>query len=778
MPGRRTKGGARSSIRNAPLWQRILSPLLITVGGRLVLLSTLAALVFWQRGMLVYHVARLGGYGTYPIVLWAVVFIITVRLQPRWLLRWWQWYSVTALGIATLVAMLGAGHASEGVLHTYTLGGIAGKTLWGNTPIQGVPVVTGLLILMATVLWPRHAYNLAKKLLLAMWTAMLSFLRRLPRLVWQGIRAAGRASLRGIAYLVPPLRRWVKATPPKAPASPTPEVQLATEPSVPAEGVTTSPILEVDGVHAKAKAGTSAKGTPGQNGQKAATSGAAWRLPSTSLLDNGRRATVKEEETDRVARKIEETLGYHGVEVTVDQIKPGPTVTLYGLTPGWNRKTKETKERDKWGNILRDAKGRPMITRKEEQSLVRVDNIVAREKDLALALAAPSLRIQAPVPGESVVGIEVPNHSPSLVTVRSVMDSPTFQDIVTKGGLPLALGQGSGGDPIATDLRGLPHLLIAGATGSGKSVCINAVIVSLVSQVSPERMRLVLIDPKRVELTPFNGLPHLAIPVVVDTAPAVSALKGVLREMLRRYKRLEELGVRNIEGYRSHPGALEAMPYLVIAIDEMADLMMAAPYEIEQTLCRLAQLGRATGIHIIAATQRPSVDVVTGLIKANFPSRISFAVVSMVDSRTILDSGGAERLLGKGDMLFLSHESPKPQRVQGAYVSDKEIGRLMQFWRTQNGPPLPPLNLEPPQEGSHNDGEEETESPAHGDDLMDKAMELASRYTHLSTSLLQRRLRIGYPRAARLMDQLEDAGVIGPGDQGKSREVLKRSSAV
>ncbi|MDO8750993.1 MAG: DNA translocase FtsK, partial [Dehalococcoidia bacterium] len=631
MPGRRKRGGARSSARDAPLWQRMVEPLIAPGWGRLGLLSTiLAVLVYWQRDMLVYQVARLGGYGIIPMTLWGLVFGATLRWQPKWLLRWWRWWVVTALGITTLVAMLGAVHGTEGVFATYTLGGIAGKTLWGNTPIQGIPVVAGLLLLTATVLWPRRAYNLAKKLLRAMGIAMLSILRHIRRLAW-----------RGVVALVPPLRRWAKVVPPKAPASSTPEGQLAVEPTTPADGAIPSPGRKVDGAHAKAKAGTSAKGTPGQNGQKAASSGAAWTLPSTSLLENGRRATVKEEETERVARKIEETLGYHGVEVTVDQIKPGPTVTLYGLTPGWNRKTKETKERDRWGNILRDAKGRQIITRKEEQTLVRVDTIVAREKDLALALAAPSLRIQAPVPGESVVGIEVPNRSPSLVTVRSVMDSPTFQDIIAKGGLPLALGQGSGGDPIATDLRGLPHLLIAGATGSGKSVCINAVIVSLVSQVSPQRMRLLLIDPKRVELTPFNGLPHLAIPVVVDTAPAVSALKGVLREMLRRYKRLEEMGVRNIEGYHHHPQALEAMPYLVIAIDEMADLMMAAPYDIEQTLCRLAQLGRATGIHIIAATQRPSVDVVTGLIKANFPSRISFAVVSMVDSRTILDSGGA-----------------------------------------------------------------------------------------------------------------------------------------
>ena len=748
----------------------------------MVLLSAiLAVLVYWQRDILVFlvvsEVPRLGGYGTIPVALWVLALVTTARLRPRWLLRRWRWWLGTALAVPASVGALGAVHGPEGLLATYTLGGIVGRTLWGNTPIQGISVVAGLMFLSAIVLWPRGTYNLVRKQFRFFGKALLPVLRLLGKTTLGGIRGAGRAVWRGMAYLVRSLWRRVKAPPAELTDPPVPETQAAVElPGLEVEDNATKP-AEASVVQVKASKDASARATNDRNVEKPPYSGAAWKLPSTSLLENGRRTTVKQEETERVARKIEETLGHHGVEVTVDQIKPGPTVTLYGLTPGWNRKSRDVKERDRLGNPLLDARGRQVTSRKDEQTRVRVDTIVAREKDLALALAAPSLRIQAPVPGESVVGIEVPNRSPSLVTVRGVMDSPTFQGITVKGGLPLALGQGSGGDPIATDLRMLPHLLIAGSTGSGKSVCINAVIVSLVSQVSPEKMRLLLIDPKRVELTPFNGLPHLAVPVVVDTGPAVDALKGVLREMLRRYKRLEEMGVRNIDGYHNHPQALEAMPYLVIAIDELADLMMAAPYDIEQTVCRLAQLGRATGIHIIAATQRPSVDVVTGLIKANFPSRISFAVVSQVDSRTILDSGGAERLLGKGDMLFLSHESPKPQRVQGAFVSDREIESLMQFWRSQNGPLLPTLDLEPPQEESHDDGEEK-ERPARVDDLMDKAMELTSRYSHLSTSLLQRRLRIGYPRAARLMDQLEDAGVIGPGEQGKSRDVLKRSSEV
>jgi S-DNA-T family DNA segregation ATPase FtsK/SpoIIIE len=457
----------------------------------------------------------------------------------------------------------------------------------------------------------------------------------------------------------------------------------------------------------------------------------------------------------------------------VSQVKPGPTVTLYGLTPGWIRRFKQVVEKDEYGELARNEAGKAIMKRTEEQTRVRVDSIVAREKDLALALAAPSLRIQAPVPGESVVGIEVPNREAVLVALRNILESEEFASLKDTGALALGLGQGSGGDPIVADLRSLPHLLIAGATGSGKSVCMNTLIVSLASQVSPERLRMLLIDPKRVELTPYNGLPHLITPVIVDTEPAVRALKGIMGEMFRRYRRLEDLGVRNIEGYHRHRNALEPMPHIVVAVDELADLMMAASYEVEQTLTRLAQLGRATGIHLLVATQRPSVDVVTGLIKANFPSRIGFAVVSQVDSRTILDAAGAERLLGRGDMLFLSGETPKPLRVQGAYVSDGEIENLINFWKSQNGPPLPEFNLES-EASSDINSDSGSSGQSSGDDMMGKALELATRYSHLSTSLLQRRLRIGYPRAARLMDQLEDDGIVVTGDSGKSREVIRR----
>jgi S-DNA-T family DNA segregation ATPase FtsK/SpoIIIE len=403
-----------------------------------------------------------------------------------------------------------------------------------------------------------------------------------------------------------------------------------------------------------------------------------------------------------------------------------------------------------------------------------VDNILSREKDLALALKTPSIRIETPAMGESLVGIEVPNPIPTLVTLRSVMESPEFERLHPEAMLPLSLGKGSGGESIVTDLAKMPHLLIAGATGSGKSVCINTIVSCLIMEKTPAEVRLLLVDPKRVELTPYNGIPHLLTPVVVEVDQVVGYLKGMIQEMLDRYRRFEGAGVRNIEAYnRRMPGT---MPYLIVAIDELADLMMSASFDVEQSLCRLAQLGRATGIHLIVATQRPSVDVVTGLIKANFPSRISFGVTSYVDSRTILDTVGAEKLLGRGDMLYLPLDASRPVRAQGAFISDQEIESRVEFWQTTPRAPLAPIQLRAVRdqriEKDEGDGADELQ-----DDLQQKAIGLAQMYSKLSTSLLQRRLRIGYPRAARLMDQLEGLGIVGPSDGSKSRDVIKKGSS-
>jgi S-DNA-T family DNA segregation ATPase FtsK/SpoIIIE len=372
------------------------------------------------------------------------------------------------------------------------------------------------------------------------------------------------------------------------------------------------------------------------------------------------------------------------------------------------------------------------------------------------------------------VGIEVPNSAASVVTMRSVIETPAFQRLAAKTKLAIPLGKSVSGEPVVADLTKMPHLLIAGATGAGKSVAINAIISSILMQARPEEVRFVMIDPKRVELAGFQMIPHLAFSnIVVDMEKVVGTLGAVLHEMEDRYKRFATLAVRNIESYNKHPRISEQMPYWVVIIDELADLMMAAPFEVERQICRLAQLARATGIHLIVATQRPSVDVITGLIKANFPTRIAFAMTSQVDSRTILDMAGAERLLGRGDMLYMPTDSSKPKRVQGVYLSDAEIDRIVAYWaqqRTTRNTPVYDHLLE--------EALQEIEEAEDADPMYEKAKALAEEHTRVSTSMLQRRLRIGYPRAARIMDRLEEEGYVGGGSGGSSRDVLEGGAAM
>ena len=497
-----------------------------------------------------------------------------------------------------------------------------------------------------------------------------------------------------------------------------------------------------------------------------------WELPPRDLLVDAVEGGISEEEMAETAETVRRTLAEYGIEVENGEISPGPAVTMYGLVPGWVRRYKQAKALDERGDPRLDAAGRPAKTRIETKTRVKVDSILSREKDLALALRTSSIRIEAPVMGKSMVGIEVPNPEPALVTLGNVMGSMEFERLRRRASLPIALGKGSGGETLVVDLAQMPHLLVAGATGSGKSVFINTVISCLLMEKTPAEMRLLLVDPKRVELTPYNGAPHLLTPVVVETDQVVGLLKGLIQEMLSRYRRMEEIGVKNIEGYnRRMP---DTMPYIVVAVDELADLMMTAAFDVEQSLCRLAQLGRATGIHLVVATQRPSVDVVTGLIKANFPSRLSFGVTSQIDSRTILDTTGAEKLLGRGDMLYQAQDAARPERVQGVFISDTEIEALVDFWRTTSHRPLPNISLRVPVDaGSYErDGGSDDEQSDDRDELIEKAVELGQHYNKLSTSLLQRRLRIGYPRAARLMDQLEEEGIVGPSDGSKSRDVI------
>lgn len=478
------------------------------------------------------------------------------------------------------------------------------------------------------------------------------------------------------------------------------------------------------------------------------------RLPSLDLLNESPYPAASEADVERKKHIIEETLASFGVPAKVVSIRQGPTVTQFGVEPGYIDGRREG----------------------ERQRKVRVSKITSLDKDLALALAGAPIRVEAPVPGRSVVGIEVPNSEVSLVALRGVMESEAFQRAKESFPLTIALGRDVSGQPVIADLALMPHLLIAGATGSGKSVCLSSILTSLLFQNSPARLRFLLVDPKMVELVHFNGLPHLAKPVVREVQKASFALRGVMKEMDRRYQEFAKAGIRNIEHYNSlcEKRGEEPLPYIVVAIDELADLMMVDPDEIERLICRLAQLSRATGIHLIIATQRPSVDVVTGLIKANFPARICFAVSSQVDSRVVLDTAGAETLLGRGDMLYMAPDSSSMVRLQGCFVSDEEIAKVVAFWQREVG-------ISAEQEVIPWEGEVEGEAEVEGkrrDELFEEAKALVMQHERASTSFLQRRLRIGYPRAGRLIDRLEEEGIVGPEESGgRSREVLVREES-
>lgn len=458
-----------------------------------------------------------------------------------------------------------------------------------------------------------------------------------------------------------------------------------------------------------------------------------WKPPPVGIFSARKPVDPTSNQLRDQARVIEETLASFNIEARVLEINQGPAVTQFGIEP---------------------AQGVP------------VSRITARLNDLALRLGASPIRIEAPVPGRRMMGIEVPNGRVSVVGLREVLENEVFAR--TKAQIPLALGRDIAGKPVVADLARMPHLLIAGATGSGKSVCINALVACLLSQFTPDQLQLIMVDPKMVELINYNGIPHLRMPVVTEMERIVGTLKWVSQEMERRYKLFAAHTTRNIDGFNQLARKVgeRPLPYLVVIIDELADLMMTAPEEVEKTICRLAQLARATGIHLVVATQRPSVDVVTGLIKANFPSRIAFAVTSQIDSRVILDTVGAERLLGRGDMLYLAPDASKTVRIQGTYVGDDEVEALVTYWR----------QLGMPQYDHRDLADVETlAKPADGsgdDDLYERAVDLAQQTRRISVSLLQRRLGIGYPRAARLVDLLEERGIISSAEDGRTREVL------
>ncbi len=773
IPRHRTGRGRRGSTFLSTLppvlfrWEALGVALVVAAIGAILWLVPVTTSLKDARDSLV---EALGAGVFLLIILVAVVGWLMIRrtLFVSFYGYWRSWLVsllVAGFGLGLLALFRPETKLGGTALSDVTAGGNWGHALVGSP--FGVLAWLALAVAAAVAVWPSTSWRLARRsprLAVGLWRL------RMPQRTYRLARRAGDAIFPTTVEPEPaePLftdtLNWARdSASPTAGASASGATATAPEkPTVPTGPVgepwqTTLP-LEGDDVAAPV--------TP--NGGKGR-----WDMPPLdTLLPAG---TDGGERPDNAARSrlIVDTLASFGVDAEVAQINEGPTVTQFGVEPGWEIKTRTIQERDSAGRPVIDRNGHPkMRTEEVSRTRVRVSQITSLANNLALALATPSLRIEAPVPGKPVVGIEVPNVTTSLVTLRSVVESPAFQRLAGRTKLALALGKSVSGEAVVADLAKMPHLLIAGQTGSGKSVCINSIITCLLMQSSPDDVRLIMIDPKRVELAAFAPIPHLAFSsIVINVDKVVGTLQAVIHEMESRYRRFASLAVRNIEAFNRHPKAHLRLPYWVVIIDELADLMMAAPYEVERQVCRLAQLARATGIHLIIATQRPSVDVVTGLIKANFPTRIAFAVSSQVDSRTILDGGGAEKLLGRGDMLYQPTDAAKPKRLQGVYVSDQEIERLVAFWTQERFREVQRQVYD----DLLNQARPEVDELFGADDpLYERARSLAMEHTRMSTSMLQRRLRIGYPRAARLMDMLEEKGVVAESEGGSSRRVLVR----
>ncbi|MDP2953287.1 MAG: DNA translocase FtsK [Chloroflexota bacterium] len=735
--------------RQRPWWQRLI---LLPVGGprRLILLSALVlGLLIWKGdaakalyGNLTQATWLAFGWGLVPLGAWVAVVALSLWNRPSTFYRRWnRWLGSLVLLLFSL-GLLAFFKPASGPLNAVSLGGSGGTAIIGGANLLGVLRLLGLLIGAWVLFAPRQAYRVAlrsatglmslyrkyplhryaRDLLLRLKAWGQGLYQRLPKDVLSRPAAWGAE----VKRLRPPSRGPKPSTAKKAsPPSPPPE---------PASQVAPTPL-------------------------KATGEG----LPPVGLLDKQAEITFSEADNWKRAKIIEEALASYGVEVKVVQVNPGPAVTQFAVEPGWDHRYRRTMERDEEGKIKLNQDGTPKTHQEEvSKTRVKVERIKALADDLALALAAPSIRIEAPVPGKPVVGVEVPNTSTGMVALRGVIESAPFQKLKARSKLALALGKGAAGEVVVTDLARMPHLLIAGATGSGKTVCLYSCISCLLMHNSPKDLRLLMIDPKRVELTAFNNVPHLLAPVVVEVPQAINALRRVVQEMDQRFTRFSISSSRNIDAYNRSPRTTEPMPYLVVIIDELADLMMTSAEVVEPMLCRLAQMSRATGIHLVVATQRPSVDVITGLIKANFPARISFAVTSQVDSRTILDNVGAEKLLGQGDMLFMPSDAPKPKRLQGTFASDQEVEKIVNFWvlhghadKAGSGDTLSRVF-------SSLEADETTEE----DPLLEKARELAKEYSRISASLLMRKLHIGYPRAAQLVEMLQE----DPPEEGEAED--------
>jgi S-DNA-T family DNA segregation ATPase FtsK/SpoIIIE len=680
----------RKAKESRPLWKRFFAS---PVVRRLILIVVIALLLYviWDRMLALF------GYG---------LIIIAVALGLLIWMVWRQRFSIVKQRWNWILGGISLACAGWGILAFFEVGGMVGQSIIHAPDPGGGLRVGGLVLLGIVFIIPGKCWSVAKD-------------------GWRLLIKAFRRTRSHISHK-------------RAPATATVIGASAAEVGAPDEAEVTSARRRERSAPPLWKSEHEPILTPG-----------GWRLPPIDILDKPTEVKLDKDAIDQRGRLIEEALASYGVEAKVVQVNIGPTVTQFGVEPGWDKKYREVREKGRNGGYE---------TKVEEVSRtrVRVDRITSLANDLALALAAPSIRIEAPVPGAPVVGIEVPNTVFGSVALRGAIESIPFQRIKARSKLTIALGKGAGGEAVAADLTKMPHLLIAGATGSGKTVCLNSIVCCLLMHNSPDDIRFIMIDPKRVELVTFNGVPQLLAPVVVDTDKAIRALRWLNQEMDNRYRQFAKAGARNIEGYNKDRAAGESLPYLVLLIDELADLMMTASDEVEHTLCRLAQLSRATGVHLVVATQRPSVDVVTGLIKANFPTRISFAVTSHVDSKTILDTVGAEKLLGRGDMLYMPTEAGKPKRLQGSFVSDAEIERLVYFWGGQQQIKVEPVDFDEVAERSPG-GPRNVRTPP--DPMLEEAKRLAQEYKHISTSFLQRRLRIGYPRAARLMEDLQQTGL-------------------
>jgi len=752
---RRTAAGSRSKGIGRHVLRFVISgPFL-----RVVLVALTIGVIFFLREDIARVILRSLGLAIIPVLIWLVIIAwILWRGRTASLLRHWNSWLGALLLTAAMVGTMGlfglAVYIAGVPLAEVTLAGSLGQLIAGVSYVWAYLLALTLLgIILVT---PRHSLNFAKGLAGLIWQVVINLIMLLATGFWH----LGRKLLFWLIGLVRLLRVRIAALFKARPiARKLPRTKKVPEEPVPVER---SRIEPTDGTHQFG----AATPEPQPSLEDIKLPDIDRQLPSSELLDETPKASFARGDDAKQAELIEEALASYGVEAKVVQVNPGPSVTQFGVEPGWVRRYRRVVEKDQNGKPRLDKNGNPKVHLEEvSKTRVKVDRITSLANDLALALAVTHVRIEAPVPGKALVGIEVPNISTALVSLRSVIESPAFEKARSKSRLVVALGQGAAGEAVIADIAKMPHILIAGATGSGKTVCLNCIITGLLMHATPAEVRLVLIDPKRVEMITFNGIPHLITPVVVEVEMAIETLRRVTLEMDHRYRKFAAIGVRNIDAYNRSPKVAEPLPYIVVIIDELADLMMTAPDVAEPLICRLAQLSRATGIHLVVATQRPSVDVITGLIKANFPTRISFAVVSSVDSRTILDSIGAEKLLGRGDMLYLSPEGHKPKRLRGCFVSDEEMDRVVAFWRKWGEKNLPQSLDRVAQEFSSLSVEQMDLDP-----FLEKARQLCEESGHVSTSLLQRRLHIGYPRAARLMEQLEEEGLVESREHGKPWE--------